>query len=157
MHHGTAAPAAHHYGDELSMRIVDVERVQSLRDDATIETLMVQLVERVGMRILAGPVVGTEYGGPQQSGKSAVLILAESHAALHTYPELGQAFFNLFSCKPFSESTVLATLTEFLGDFAVVERKLVRRGDGWPQQIDAAASYWRRRRDAAQVPGHGGA
>jgi S-adenosylmethionine decarboxylase len=148
--HAIATPAGHHYGDELSMRIADVERVQSLRDDALIETLMVQLVERVGMRILAGPLLGTEYGGPQQSGKSAVLILAESHAALHTYPELGQAFFNLFSCKPFSESTVLATLTEFLGGFAVVERTLVRRGDGWPQQIDAAAAHWRRDRGAGQ-------
>jgi S-adenosylmethionine decarboxylase len=155
--HVVTSPAAHHYGDELSMRIVDVERVQSLRDDATIERLMVQVVERVGMRILAGPLVGTEHGGPQQSGKSAVLILAESHAALHTYPELGQAFFNLFSCRPFSESTVLATLTEFLGGFAVAERTIVRRGDGWPQQIDEAAAHWRRDRGAGQTPRTGGA
>ncbi|MGI5128089.1 S-adenosylmethionine decarboxylase [Pseudonocardia sp. CA-107938] len=140
----------HHYGDELSLRIVDVSRVHALDDDATIAALMVQLVERVGMRILAGPLVGTEQGGPLQSGKSAVLILAESHAALHTYPELGQAFFNLFSCKPFDESTVLATLTEFLGDFTVEERALVQRGDGWPQQLHAAAEHWRRDRGAAR-------
>jgi S-adenosylmethionine decarboxylase len=33
-------------------------------------------------------------------GMTCVLILAESHAVLHTWPELGSASLDIFSCSP---------------------------------------------------------
>lgn len=46
-------------------------------------------------------------------GVSGVVVIAESHLAIHTWPEYGYAAVDLFTC---SESTELAALTELLGD-----------------------------------------
>lgn len=32
------------------------------------------------------------------SGVTVLLLLAESHVSLHTYPDLGKAFFDAFTC-----------------------------------------------------------
>lgn len=45
-------------------------------------------------------------------GMTAVVLLSESHASIHTYPEVGSAFVDLFTCgdncdwKKFEESLV---------------------------------------------------
>lgn len=134
---------ANHYGAELTLRMAEVTDVAALWDDDAVAGLLTTLVEDIGMRILAGPIVGTELGTPEKAGKSAVVILAESHAAVHTYPGLGQLFLNIFSCKPFEEATVLRTLERLLGPFTVTERNLVHRGENWPADLPAAAERWK--------------
>jgi S-adenosylmethionine decarboxylase len=134
--------ADHYYGAELTLRVAEVTDKAALWDDDTVAGMLTTLVNDIGMRILAGPIVGTELGTPEKAGKSAVVILAESHAAVHTYPGLGQLFLNIFSCKPFQESTVLQTLQRLLGPFAVTERNMVHRGEDWPTDIAAAARRW---------------
>lgn len=131
-----------HYGDELSLRLSSVENQAALDDGDAIADLITTLVKDIGMRVLAGPVVATEFGTPEKAGKSAVVILAESHAAVHTYPALGEVFLNIFSCKPFSSAVVLRTLKRLIGEFKVTERNLVRRGENWPRDLDAAADFW---------------
>ncbi|MFW5878642.1 MAG: adenosylmethionine decarboxylase [Myxococcota bacterium] len=44
-------------------------------------------------------------------GVSGVVVIAESHLAIHTWPECGYAAVDLFTC---SETTELAALTEIL-------------------------------------------
>ncbi|MDQ7810289.1 S-adenosylmethionine decarboxylase [Amycolatopsis sp. A133] len=134
--------ADHFYGAELTLRIAEVTDVTALWEDAAVAGLLTTLVADIGMRVIAGPVVGTELGTPEKAGKSAVVILAESHAAVHTYPGLGQLFLNIFSCKPFEEATVLRTLERLLGPFTVTERNLVNRGEDWPADLPAATKRW---------------
>ncbi|TDB76204.1 S-adenosylmethionine decarboxylase [Micromonospora sp. KC723] len=135
-----------HYGDELTLRLSGVADTRALHDDDALHTFMRDLVARIGMTVIAGPLVATEEGPPHQAGKSAVVILAESHAAIHTYPELREMFVNIFSCKPFREQDVLDELTGLVGGFEVTERSLTRRGEDWPRALGPASRLWRSRR-----------
>lgn len=43
-------------------------------------------------------VLGTLRKAFEPSGVTILLLLAESHVSLHTYPEEGKAFFDAFTC-----------------------------------------------------------
>lgn len=130
------------YGLHLTLRIARIERPEALDDDRGVGDFLKALVDRIGMRILAGPLVGREEGGPDKRGCSGVVILYESHAALHTYPELGEAFVDIFSCKEFSVDTVREMLTGFVGRFEIVEEKQFPRGIHWGCNIDREMNAW---------------
>jgi S-adenosylmethionine decarboxylase len=134
------------YGMHLTVRISNVERQSVLNDSDAVSNFLVSLVDRVGMRILAGPMVGIEEGVPEKRGLSSVIILYESHAAIHTYPELGEAFVDLFSCKRFSVETVLDTLESYFGSFSVAEQGVVDRGIHWGPDIEREMAAWNNRR-----------
>ncbi|GGL88081.1 MULTISPECIES: S-adenosylmethionine decarboxylase family protein [Micromonospora] len=144
--HRTALRHDDHYGDELTLRLSEVTDTRALDDGDALHTFMLDLVARIGMTVIAGPLVATEEGPPQQAGKSAVVILAESHAAIHTYPGLRQVFVNIFSCKPFREADVLDELGRLVGDFEINERSLTRRGENWPRALGPATRLWRAQR-----------
>ena len=130
------------YGLHLTLRVVDVVDRATLGDVGAVERFLHALVARVGMSVLAGPVVGTEGGGPARAGVSGVVILAESHAAIHTYPGLGQAFVDVFSCRPFSPDDVLAVLEEHFGPHRVSERDVQTRGRHWDADVAKEMSAW---------------
>ncbi|WP_328465987.1 S-adenosylmethionine decarboxylase [Actinoplanes sp. NBC_00393] len=131
-----------HYGDELTLRLSAITDTRLLDDDQALTTFMRDLVDRIGMTVIAGPLVATEQGPPEKAGKSAVVILAESHAAIHTYPHLREIFVDIFSCKPFREADVLAEFHRLVGDYYVRERTLTRRGEEWPRDLHAAQQHW---------------
>lgn len=137
-----------HYGDELTLRLSAITDTRLLDDDQALTTFMRDLVTRIGMTVIAGPLVATEQGPPEKAGKSAVVILAESHAAIHTYPHLREIFVDIFSCKPFREVDVLAEFRRLVGDFRISERTLTRRGEEWPRDVQAARRLWSGQRPA---------
>jgi S-adenosylmethionine decarboxylase len=130
------------YGSHLTLRVAGVQRKHSLEGSQTIEDILVTLVGRIGMRILAGPLVGEEAGIPEKRGWSGVVILYESHAAIHTYPELGEAFIDIFSCRDFDIEEVVATLRTFFGEFEIVEKGVVDRGVHWTPNVEQEFSGW---------------
>jgi S-adenosylmethionine decarboxylase len=138
-----------HYGDELTLRLSAIADTRLLDDDAALTRFMSDLVNRIGMTVIAGPLVATENGPPQKAGKSAVVILAESHAAMHTYPHLREIFVNIFSCKPFREEDVLTEFHRLVGDYEITERTFTRRGEEWPRDLTAARRLW----SAQRIPG----
>ncbi|BCY05953.1 S-adenosylmethionine decarboxylase family protein [Actinoplanes sp. L3-i22] len=131
-----------HYGDELTLRLSGIADITALDDDRALTTFMRELVARIGMTVIAGPMVATEDGPPERAGKSAVVILAESHAAIHTYPHLREIFVNVFSCKPFHEADVLAEFRRLVGDYRISEHLLRRRGEEWPRDLASAEQLW---------------
>ncbi|MEV0895870.1 S-adenosylmethionine decarboxylase [Actinoplanes sp. NPDC049802] len=138
-----------HYGDELTLRLSGIADTSMLDNDETLTRFMRDLVDRIDMTVIAGPLVATETGPPEKAGKSAVVILAESHAAIHTYPHLREILINVFSCKPFHEEDVLDEFHRLVGDFEITEHSLTRRGEEWPRDLAAARRLWSGRR----VPG----
>lgn len=137
---------ANTYGMHLTLRLSDVERHGALDGSKPLADLLTTLVDRIGMRILAGPLVGEEKGVPEKRGWSGVVILYESHAAIHTYPELGEAFLDIFSCRSFDIDTITETLGEFLGGFTVAEQHLFDRGVHWGPNVAQEMSTWLRSR-----------
>ncbi len=137
------APAKElNYGIHLTMRMTEIENREAL-EGPNVEHFLRELVGRIGMRILAGPLTGEENGDPMHRGWSGVVILYESHAAIHTYPELGQAFLDIFSCKPYEVSKVKEILGEFFGGFKVTEQTLFDRGIHWSNNAEAEMTNWR--------------
>jgi S-adenosylmethionine decarboxylase len=128
------------------MRLGDIQRRSALDGRQNVTDLLQTLVRRIGMRILAGPLVAEEEGTPEKRGWSGVVILYESHAAIHTYPETGQAFVDVFSCKSYDVSDVRDVLLGFLGDFTVLEQNLFDRGVHWGADVQQELASWGGRR-----------
>lgn len=60
-------------------------------------------------------------------GVTVLALLAESHASLHTYPEVGALFFDAFTCGLCDPEAILAAVVAAL-EPAEVERRLLKRG-----------------------------
>jgi S-adenosylmethionine decarboxylase len=118
-----------------------------------LEEFLVSLVANLGMRVIAGPLSGTEEMPDERYGHSCVIILAESHAALHTYPTRRSMFLDVFSCKPFRAAAVYLTLASFVHTFVVVEETIRDRGVEWSAAADPALQYWLSTRRAASASG----
>ena len=79
---------------KISELIVDLYKCQSDLDDeeflcSTLETA----AKKVGARIIR--TITQRYS---PSGVSVILILAETHISLHTWPEYGYAALDIFVC-----------------------------------------------------------
>lgn len=130
------------YGMHLTMRLARIERRYALDGANAVSSLLRAIVDRIGMRVLAGPLVGEENGDQIHRGYSGVIILYESHTAIHTYPDLGEAFIDIFSCKPYDVGTVRQVLGEYLGDYEVVEQALFDRGIHWGANVEHEMLSW---------------
>ena len=64
---------------------------------------------------------------PEPGGVTALYLLSESHLACHTWPELGLATFNLFSCRRRGDWPWDDRLSELLGAESVSIR-IAERG-----------------------------
>jgi S-adenosylmethionine decarboxylase len=130
------------YGQHLSMRVCDVANRQALDSENAVRTYLLNLVEAIGMTILAGPLVARESAPEARSGISGVVILQESHVALHTYPRSGQAFLDVFSCKPFSPAIVAEITAGAFGSFTTTEHRVADRGHHWASNVRAELARW---------------
>ncbi|MEW5947047.1 MAG: adenosylmethionine decarboxylase [bacterium] len=91
--------------------------------------------ERIKMRKIMPPHVQKYLDpGDPSWGLSGFVLIAESHIAIHTYPEKGFATLDVFSCKDFDENAA----TEFFLEMFEVERfhyRLYKRGKDYPKDI----------------------
>lgn len=79
-------------GRHLLVDISDAEP-NTLNDAVALEQHLVSAARAEGVTIL-----GTLKHNFVPSGVTVLLLLAESHVSLHTYPDLGKAFFDAFTC-----------------------------------------------------------
>lgn len=130
------------YGSHLMLRAQRVARPDQLDNSETVSTFLRDLVGRIGMKILDGPLTASEPGDQEHYGYSSVVILQESHAAIHTYPLLGQFFLDVFSCRPFDAAVALDVCEEFFGQFEIAEQAMLDRGHHWPAPVTERLSEW---------------
>jgi len=65
-----------------------------LDDEGAIRAMMIEGAKRSGAN-----VIGERFHKFEPQGVSGVVILAESHLAIHTWPEHGFAAVDLFTCS----------------------------------------------------------
>lgn len=80
------------YGRHVLVDISDAD-FDALNDVHNLEQAMVQAALAEGVAVL-----GTMKKLFTPCGVTVLLMLAESHVSLHTYPEQGKAFFDAFTC-----------------------------------------------------------
>ena len=73
-----------------------------LASPAEIYDFLDQFPEQIDMTKIAGPYI-TDYDAPNEmdSGITGVVIIAESHISVHTFPRKRYVSVDVFSCKPF--------------------------------------------------------
>jgi len=130
------------YGMHLTLRITNVEKSTLLNDKNIIHQFLIKLVTDIGMRILAGPLVAEESSNEGKSGCSGLILLYESHAAIHTYVDLKEAFIDIFSCREFNIESVGTTIHEFFGTYTTAEQHILDRGFHWRPTLEQTLKEW---------------
>ena len=64
-----------------------------LNDIKTIENLLLRAAKEAGVFVL-----GSSFHRFEPHGVSGVVIISESHLSIHTWPELGYAAVDIFTC-----------------------------------------------------------
>lgn len=100
---------------------------------------MLEATRRTGATIL-----GHHFHRFTPHGVSGVVVLAESHFAIHTWPEHGYAALDLFTCgRTLTPDACLPYLVEALGSGRQTTRRISRGGEGPGEQVAAATSVVR--------------
>ncbi len=99
-----------------------------LGDRLLIERLLTEYPRAIGMTRIGGPYM-FEYQAPDPaySGVSGLVVIAESHIAIHTFPALDYFTMDIFSCKNFDHEVAIQYIREALG-VQEMDRMLVQRG-----------------------------
>ena len=126
------------YGPHLMLDLSDCNPT-ILDDLETCFGLLNELPSKIGMTKISQPhVFRYKAPVPEDSGITGVVIIAESHISLHTYPNKNFAFVDLFSCKPFNIETAK---DYFIKTFQSKAPKhyVQRRGEAFPSCIRLAS------------------
>jgi S-adenosylmethionine decarboxylase len=110
--------------------IIDGSRcnTKKLADRILVEQVLNDYPAAIGMTKIGGPYM-FEYQAPDPaySGVSGLVVIAESHIAIHTFPELDYFTMDIFSCKNFDHEKAIAYIKEAF-DVEEMDRMLVQRG-----------------------------
>ncbi len=125
---------------------------QRLTDLDFVFDLLDQYPDRIGMTKIMPPYVFKYHGKrPEDWGVSGFVIIAESHIAMHTFPEKGYVNIDIFSCKAFETDLVIEHMKEAFGAERV-EARILERGLEYPFDSIAAADMIHRERREIDAP-----
>jgi len=92
----------------------------------------------IGMEKITKPYAFRHLAPPDPEwGITGVVIIATSHISFHSYPQLGMAFIDVFSCRAFDEEKAL----EFVGEMfhpARMDTNTTRRGKDFAKEMERA-------------------
>lgn len=95
----------------------------ALDDAPRLEALLREVAEVAGSRVL-----DARFHRFEPQGVTGVLLLEESHLAIHTWPERGAAAVDLFSCGDGDLDAAQRTLEAGLGPAGCAAQVVVRGG-----------------------------
>lgn len=95
---------------------------------------------QLDMTKIMPPYVFTYHGAvPDDWGVSGVVLIAESHISIHTFPDKGFVTLDIFSCREFD---VDAAIEYFCGVFnpESYDKQVLMRGREFPRSLGRAGS-----------------
>ena len=120
---------------------------ENLASEELVRGLLDRYPDQIGMTKIAAPHVQRYVGEkPEDWGVSGFVLIAESHIAIHTFPERGYVWVDIFSCKGFDEQLAITIATEAFGAELVRTRNL-ERGLEYPHAVDEAIPVWEDERE----------
>lgn len=99
------------YGPHITLDLSGCKR-ESLTSFQLVRDILDELPTLIGMHKIIPPYVIQYDEGkcPEDWGITGIVIIAESHISIHTYPEKGYVFIDIFSCKNFDEEKAVRYL-----------------------------------------------
>jgi S-adenosylmethionine/arginine decarboxylase-like enzyme len=110
------------------IKILGRGNAQLLGDPSTVESMLRELVEQLGMRLLGAPhlyEVETEIAKlgvepfEDEGGVTGICVLSTSHCSIHTWPLRPFFVMDVYSCRDFDPALVEAFLAKKLGAYDV--------------------------------------
>ena len=89
-----------------------------------IDFILHELPGRIGMEILAGPVVVA--GNSTNPGWTGFVVIDKSHIAIHTFTEGSRVSIDVYSCQPFDVNEVEKFLKSEIALTRVSKRTISR-------------------------------
>jgi S-adenosylmethionine decarboxylase len=109
-----------------------------LSNETLVRSLLDRLPGEIQMTKIAPPFVYRYVGEkPEDWGVSGFVLIAESHIAIHTFPERGYVWVDVFSCKAFEGDQAVESIREA---FALAQAKVqvLERGLEYPHSVEEA-------------------
>ncbi len=126
-------PSGQHAGREWVVEAYGCDPVR-LVDPASLRALFGALVHELSLHPVGDAVW---YQFPAPGGITGMLMLAESHLTVHTFPEHASVCLNLFCCTPRAAWNWDGRLAALLGAQTVRVRELAREYVGVPAVLEA--------------------
>ena len=121
---------------------------EKLASEELVRGLLDRYPERIGMTKIAPPHVQQYTGSkPEDWGVSGFVLIAESHIAVHTFPERGYVWADIFSCKGFDADGAVRAVTDA---FSIQEARtrVLERGLEYPHVVTQAIPLAEQEREA---------
>jgi S-adenosylmethionine decarboxylase len=111
---------------------------EKLSSEEVVRSLLHSYPSEINMTKISEPFV-LNYTGekPEDWGITGFVIIAESHISVHTFPDHGYVWVDIFSCKAFeTDGATERIIRDF--DLTHVTQKIHDRGLEFPHAVDAA-------------------
>jgi S-adenosylmethionine decarboxylase len=96
---------------------------ERLKDAAALAALFEELIVLLELKVVGQP---QWHVFPEPGGITGLTLLAESHLAIHTFPEHGFAALNVYCCRPRARPDFEALVARHLGARSSQVRELAR-------------------------------
>ncbi len=109
-----------------------------LSNESLVHSLLNTYPAEINMTKISEPFV-LQYTGdkPEDWGVTGFVIIAESHISVHTFPDRGYVWVDVFSCKEFEADGAVDRIIETFG-LTHVTTRIHDRGLEFPHAVDAA-------------------
>ena len=126
---------------------------EKLADEDLVRALLDRYPAEIGMTKIAPPYVCRyDAGKPEDAGVSGFVLIAESHIAIHTFPERGYVWVDIFSCKGFEAERAIGSVRT---DFALADVRtfVLPRGLEYPHSVREAVPLAQQERQELAASG----
>jgi len=114
----------HGKGSHLTVDVFDCKA--DLNSKILVNYFLNELPDLIGMKKISKPLV-FDYKAGSESGITGVVVIAESHIAIHTYPNKNYFCADIFSCKEFDYKKAINYMKEKF-QAKKIKHKLLKRG-----------------------------
>lgn len=125
------------FGPHLMMEASACNR-DKLTDIAGLTELLEHLPSKMAMTKIMPPYVFKYHGEVEDDwGLSGVVLIAESHIAIHTFPDKGFITVDIFSCKDFDVRMAVDMIVEHF-EAKSWDEQMLMRGREFPRSLGKA-------------------
>ena len=123
-----------HFGEHLTIDGYNGS-IEKLNDKRLVLSCLNGLPKFLGMRIIAKPQVcfAEPNGKKDPGGWSGVVLIAESHISIHTFPKRGFLSADVYSCKNGLNRERIIEYFKTTFDVKDIEQHFIKRGARYPQ------------------------